>query len=599
MQLYGRSRDISQKLRSKYCYFFGGLIIFIAVAALFFEVYSEYFVEHQLPDPEFPLPPSYLPMGLYSKVAVVSNGGPCAQIGVDVMTKGGNAVDAAIATIVCDGALCPHQMGTGGGFIMSIYNATTKKVMAINSREMAPAAATPTMFVRNPESSINGGLAVAIPGAFKGYETIYKAFGGGVSWESLFEPTIKLCEEGIKISEHLELTLETDEAMIKRDPMLRKTFIDEETGHGKKMGEIYKLPELAKTLRTVAKEGADAIYNGSLTSGLVKDLKNVNGIITEEDFANYKVEIEESFPVKLKNGLTLHVGPPPGSGIILAYMLRILDGLIPAPNPGLEAHRFIEAFKFGYGERTHLGDHKFVNVSSIYNKVNSDSYINSIRSKISDNYTSSNPNDYGADFYMPNNHGTANMAVIDSIGNAVVSTNTINTHFGSGFMSPSTGMILNNEMNDFSTPGITNHYGIPSSPSNFIKPGKRPQSSMCPSIFTNENGEFVLAAGAAGGSKITIATAYISALKIWRHQTLKQIIDHPRFYHQLIPMKVVYEYGTTADVVQKLKNIGHRVVRLKDNGNSGGSASSAIYKSPEGIIEAMPDFRRHGNSSGY
>uniref|UniRef100_A0A2H8TUN5 Gamma-glutamyltranspeptidase 1 n=2 Tax=Melanaphis sacchari TaxID=742174 RepID=A0A2H8TUN5_9HEMI len=540
-----------------------------------------------------------MPMGLYKKVGVVSNGGPCAQIGVDVISKGGNAIDAAIATILCDGILCPHQMGVGGGFIMSFYNSTSKKVMWINARETAPAAATTNMFVKDPNSSINGGLAVGVLGAFKGYSEIYKLYGGGVPWESLFEPSIKLCEEGIKISKHLEISLEDDVEIIKADPMLRKTFFDENTGRSKKTGEFFTLPELAKTFRTVAKEGVDAIYNGSLTSKLVDDLKKVNGIITKEDLANYYIEIEETFPVKLKNGYTIHTGPPPGSGIILAYILRVLDGLLPAPNAGLDAHRLVEAFKFGYGERTHLGDHKFINVSQIFNKVKSDSYIKKIQNKIFDNFTSLDPKYYGADYDMPDNHGTANLGVIDSMGNVVVCTNTINTHFGSGFMSPSTGIIFNNQMNDFSTPGLTNHYGIPPSPSNFIQPGKRPMSSMCPTIFTDENGDFALAAGAAGGSKITLATSYVSALKLWYNKTLKEVIDKPRIYHQLMPMRVQYEYGTTTDVIQKLKDIGHPINILKDNGGSGGSAASAIAISPSGMIEVMPDFRRKGNSSGY
>ncbi|XP_001947868.2 scoloptoxin SSD14 [Acyrthosiphon pisum] len=600
--IIGSPHKNNSRLLSKRCLILAlvGVVLLFTVSVASIVVFSKYYGSNtRTPDPEFPLPPSSMPMGLYHKVGVVSNGGPCAQIGVDVMKNGGNAVDAAIATILCDGVVCPHQMGVGGGFIMSFYNATTKKVMSINARERAPAAAETNMFVNDPMSSINGGLAVGVLGAFKGYSDIYNLYGGGVTWKSLFEPTIKLCEDGIKISKHLEISLKDDVELIKADPMLRQTFFDENTRRSKKTGEIYKLPKLAETLRTVAEEGVGAIYNGSLTSKIVDDLKKVNGIITKEDLAEYYVEIEESFSVKLKNGYTIHAGPPPGSGIILAFILRVLDGILPAPNAGLDAHRLVEAFKFGYGERTHLGDHNFVEVSKIYDKVKSDSYMDSIRNKISDNFTSSDPKYYGADFNMPDNHGTANLATIDRMGNVVVCTNTINTHFGSGFMSPNTGIIFNNQMNDFSTPGVSNHYGIPSSPSNYIKPGKRPMSSMCPTIFTDENGDFALAVGAAGGSKITLATSYASALRLWHNKTLKEVIDKPRIYHQLMPMQVQYEYGTTRDVVQKLKDIGHTVIRLKDNGGSGGSAASAIARSPSGMIEAMPDFRRKGNSSGY
>ncbi|XP_025200825.1 glutathione hydrolase 1 proenzyme-like isoform X1 [Melanaphis sacchari] len=584
------------RLQSKSCIVLVGLVILISVVS-FLLVYTHNAPNGEIPDPEFALPPSSMPMGSYSNVGVVSNGGPCAQIGVDVMASGGNAVDAAIATMLCDGVLCPEYMGIGGGFLMSIYNATTKKVMAINARETAPAAATAEMFVKDPKKSVLGGLAVAVPGELKGYWTIYNLYGSGkVSWPSLFEPTIKLCENGIKISSRLELNMINHEDLIKNDPFLRQAFFDEKTGHVKKAGDEYKLLKLAETMKIISNEGAEAIYNGSLTNQLVEDLKKVNGIITKEDLANYKVEIEESFSVNLKNGYTIHTGPPPSSGVILAYILRILDGILPAPNPGLDAHRLVEAFKFGFGERTHLGDHNFVNVSQIYDKITSDSYIDSIRNKINDTFTSLDPKQYGADFDMPENHGTANIVVTDSLGNTVVGTSTLNIYFGSGFVSPSTGINLNNEMDDFSTPGVINFYGIPSSPANFIEPGKRPMSSMSPTIITDRKGDFVLGVGAAGGSKITLATAYVTALKLWYSKTLKEAIDKPRIYHQLIPMEVQYEYGTTKAVVQTLKDIGHPVKRLK---NTIGSAATAIAKSPSGMIETMPDFRRPGNSSGY
>ncbi|XP_027844957.2 scoloptoxin SSD14-like isoform X2 [Aphis gossypii] len=582
--------------RSKTCIVLLVVVVLIAAISVLF-VYTRNGSDGEKPDPEHELPPSFMPMGSYSNVGVVSNGGPCAQIGVDVMAKGGNAVDAAIATMLCDGVLCPEYMGIGGGFLMSIYDGKTKKVTTINARESAPAAATAEMFVKYPEKSILGGLAIAVPGELKGYSTIFKSYGSGkVSWKSLFEPTIELCENGIQISDRLEINMKNHEELIKNDPFLRRAFFDEKTGHVKKSGEHYTLPKLAETLKIVSVEGAEAIYNGSLTKQLVEDIKKVNGIITEKDLANYEVEVKESMPVHLKSGHTIHLGPPPSSGVILAYILRILDGILPAPNPGLDAHRFVEAFKFGFGERTHLGDHNFVNVTNIYDKITNDSYIDSIRNKISDTFTSLDPKYYGADYDSSENHGTANIVVTDSNGNTVVGTSTLNIYFGSGFVSPSTGINLNNEMDDFSTPGVINYYGIPSSPANFIAPGKRPMSSMCPTIITNKDGDFVLGAGAAGGSKITLATSYVTALKLWYNMTLKEVIDKPRIYHQLMPMVVQYEYGTTKSVVQTLKDIGHPVSRLK---NTIGSAATAIAKSSSGMIETMPDWRRPGNSSGY
>ncbi|VVC34643.1 Hypothetical protein CINCED_3A018712 [Cinara cedri] len=571
-----------------------GIVILttIVTAAI---VYSQYV--YVKPDPEFPLPPPKMRMGVYKHVGVVSQGEQCPQIGVDVISKGGNAVDAAIAVMLCDGVLGLQNMGIGGGFIMSIYNSTTKKVTSVNARVVAPLAATSDMFIKEKKETLYGGLPVAVPGEVKGYAKIYELFGGGVSWESLFQPAIDLCEKGMTISRHLGVSLRAREnSFIQYDPLFREVFFDEKTGHAKKKGETYKLLRLAKTLRVIAKEGADAIYNGSLTPLILDDLNKVNGIITKEDLANFQVEVEEAFSVKLKNGYSIHTGSPPGSGIILAFILRVLDGLLPAPNAALDAHRLVEAFKYGYAERTHLGDHRFVNITQIFDKVKSDSYIDSIRRKIADNFTSLDPSYYGADFDVPEDHGTANSVIYDSQGNAVVVTSTINTIFGSGFMSPNTGIIFNSEMDSFSAPGHVSFYKFPASPANFIEPGKRPMSSMSPTIFTDENDDFILGVGAAGGSKITQASSYAAALKFWYNKTLKESLDKPRIYHQLMPMEIQYEYGMTRDVVQQLKDIGHPMARLK---YPGVSSATAICKSPLGMIEVMPDSRRPGNTSGY
>ncbi|XP_050439961.1 scoloptoxin SSD14-like [Adelges cooleyi] len=537
-----------------------------------------------------------MPMGVYDRAGVVSNGEPCAKIGRNVLKNGGNAVDAIIATLICDGVHCPEYMGLGGGFLMTIYNATTKKATAVNARESAPAAANETMFINDSIKSQKGGLAIAIPGELKGYWTVYNKYGGGVTWSSLFEPTIKQCEEGIVVSQRLATNLARYEDLIKNTTTIKDYFIDENTGSVKKAGDVYKLPKLAEAMRIIARDGADALYKGQLTADFLKDIKNNGGIITADDLANYNVEIEEAFKVSLYNGLKLHAGPPPGSGVILAYILRVLDRKLPSRNASLDAHHLVEAFKFGYGERTHLGDHNYVDVSQIFQKVRSDKYMKQIRNKINDSFTSLQQEYYGAYSGIPADHGTANVVVLDDMGSAVVATSTINTIFGSGVMSTSTGIILNNEMDDFSTPGVPNFFGIPPSPANYIRPGKRPMSSMCPTVITNSKGVVVLALGAAGGSKITLATSYVAALVLWYNKSLKEAVDESRLYHQLVPMKIDYEYGVLRKVIEHLTEIGHPVNRLKFRG---GSAVTAIHKTVSGQITVMADFRRPGNTSGY
>ncbi|XP_050430894.1 scoloptoxin SSD14-like [Adelges cooleyi] len=589
-----------KRLQSKRFLIILAISIIVIIAVSLLAVYIHYDKPSKLdiiPDPNEPLPPSSMPMGVYDKVGVVSNGEPCAEIGRNVLEKGGNAIDAIIATLICDGVHCPEYMGLGGGFLMTIYNGTTKTATAVNARESAPAAANETMFVNDSIKSQIGGLAIAIPGELKGYWTVFNKYGSGeVTWSSLFEPTIKQCEEGIAVSQRLAKNMANNEELIKNSTTLKKHFFDEKTGRVKKAGDIYKLPELAETMRIVAKHGADALYNGELTQQLIEDIKDAGGIITADDLANYNVEVEDAFNVTMSNGVTLHAGPPPGSGVILAHILRVLDGKLPAPNAGLDAHRLVEAFKFAYGERTHLGDHNFVNVTEIFRKIQSADYINEIQNKMNDHFTSLDPVYYGADFGIPADHGTANVVVLDALGNAVVATSTVNTIFGSMLMSKGTGIILNSEMDDFSTPGVPNYFGIPPSPANYIAPRKRPMSSMCPAIITNSEGDVVLAFGAAGGSKITLATSYVASLVLWSNKTLKEAVDEPRLYHQLVPMRIDYEYGVLRDVIKNLTDVGHPVKRLKVRG---GSAVTAIHRTTGGKITAMADFRRPGNISGF
>uniref|UniRef100_A0A2H8TL05 Gamma-glutamyltranspeptidase 1 n=1 Tax=Melanaphis sacchari TaxID=742174 RepID=A0A2H8TL05_9HEMI len=568
------------------------LVLFCTIVILSFRFFASIDVFN---DPMSLLPLSSIPMGQYNDAAVVSNGEPCAKIGTDILKNGGNSVDAAIGTLLCDSVVCPDLTGIGGGFLMTIYNRTTNTSLFINARETAPGAANYTMYDSDPTKSLTGALGIAVPGMIRGIWVTYNLYGGGVSWASLIKPTIQLCEEGIVVSERLGANINAARNLILKTN-LKEYFVNNRTGDLMKPGDIYTMTKLGQTLRVIANEGANAIYSGSLTSKLVHDIQSAGGIITKKDFNDYSALVEESFQINLKNDYKVYSGLPVGSGIILAYILRTLDGKLPSPNANLDAVRLVEAFKFAYGERSHLGDHMFVDTSEILEKVTSDTYINSIQKNMSDQCTSTDPKFYGAHFSWLEDHGTENIAVLDSSGNAVAITSTINTAFGSGFVSESTGIIFNNEMNDFSTPDLSNDYGFPVSLSNLVQPYKRPMSSMCPTIITDSKGDVILVIGGTGGLKIPLATAYVSALLLWYNKTLKEAIEEPRLYHQLIPMQVDYEYGVLKPVVEKLKHVGHKMRRMM---NKDKSSVSGIFKTPEGIITAMSDFRQQGNTSGY
>uniref|UniRef100_A0A336LEY9 CSON010856 protein n=1 Tax=Culicoides sonorensis TaxID=179676 RepID=A0A336LEY9_CULSO len=227
---------------------------------------------------------------LIGRAAVVANGRECAGIGSNILKQNGSAVDAAIATLFCEGIACPQSMGLGGGFLMVIYIKETDTLETVNAREMAPLAATEDMFVNDTTgASSKGGLAVAVPGELKGYFEVHKKYGK-LPWRKLVEPTIELCREGHTVSSYLAGILGKRQDTILKEPSLREIFIDPKTNETWKEGDRIKRLKLAESLEIIAQEGADALYakNGSLISKFVQDIKNYKGIITEEDLIGYQ-----------------------------------------------------------------------------------------------------------------------------------------------------------------------------------------------------------------------------------------------------------------------------------------------------------------------
>ncbi|XP_008473029.2 glutathione hydrolase 1 proenzyme [Diaphorina citri] len=450
-------------------------------------------------------------------------------------------------------------MGLGGGFLMTLYNKTTGKAYAINAREKAPAAATLGMFHGNYKAAQTGALAAAIPAEVLGYWTVYHRFGGGVPWRDLFEEPIALALNGVNINHHLAKNIRLYEDHIRRSPQLTALFINEKN-LTKVENDTYVWPALAKTFSIIAEEGGDALHNGSLTKAFVKDIQEAGGIITEADMNNYNVEIEEPIVAKLKGNHTLWTSPLPGSGILLSFMLEILQYLIPAPSELLWHQRFTEVMKYAYAYRGYLGDthpeaHNSYSssINQVVQQLQSQDFIQEIRSQISDNRTWQDIEHYNAKFVPSEDHGTANIVVYSEAGDAVVATSTVNLVFGSRFVSPSTGILVNDQMDDFSSPNITNYFHIPPSPANFIQPGKRPLSSMCPSIITDQDGNVKLAVGAAGGTKITTSIAQVIMMNLWSNNTLKESVDAARIHHQLFPMKYGYEYGVLRSIIEGME----------------------------------------------
>lgn len=549
-----------------------------------------------IPGPdEMALPPAHL--DFYKTAAVSCDAVPCAESGRRILQEGGSAVDAAIATLLCMGVYNPQSMGLGGGFFMTIYEKSKGNATVIDARETAPAFATKDMYGTNGTRSVEGGLSVAVPGEAKGYWLAHQNYGK-LKWSRLFEDSIKMARDGYAMGHHQARTLQLMKDLIYKNPTLREVYFDEALNDTKGLGTWIKREALAKTLEALANDtiGPDALYTGPLAESFVKDIAEFGGNITLEDLKNYKPLLKLAMNVTLKDGSRLFSIPPPGSGPILGYILRILDGYnfsSQTKDDVVTYQRMVEALKFGYGYRHELGDEDFENLTTWMKDLISPENADYARSRIMDNMT------FSPSYYMNSSgrmdYGTAHLSVLAPNGDAVSATSTINYWYGAGFQSRSTGIFLNNEMNDFSVPGVVNLFGIPPSHTNYIVPGKRPMSSMCPAILVDSKGDAQLVIGAAGGSKIPSAMISVAMKVLWLGEDMKTAIDAPRLHHQLLPNELVYEKGFDKNIVQQLKKIGHSVTES----GAWGSVVVGIQRHSNRSISASYDYRKGGSNAGW
>ncbi|XP_011696819.1 PREDICTED: gamma-glutamyltranspeptidase 1-like isoform X2 [Wasmannia auropunctata] len=529
----------------------------------------------------------------YAKGAVATNGRECSQIGADILSRNGSAVDAAIAALLCEGIASLHSMGLGGGFLMTIWDARSKTADYLDARETAPIAATEDMFDGNAHLAMYGGLAVAVPGELMGYWEAYKRYGR-LPWSELFEPAIKLCKTGSYVNEYLAAYLTEKEPMIKNESSLAEILINPKTNKTWIAGDRIKRPKLAETLKLIAEKDPSVFYNGILTDKLVDEIRKFKGIITRRDFQEYRPVWRK--PVALKMGnLTIYSAPPPGSGAILTFIMNVFRRLLPIDNENAMWQRIVETFKWAYARRTELGDPDFVEgIDALLTNLTSNDYAEMIKRRIKDDRTSQDPEEYGVNTTTVADAGTSHVSVLAPDGSAVSVTSTINQVLGAMIRSESTGIIFNDEMDDFSSPNITNGFGLPPSPANFIRPRKRPLSSMCPSIVVDHKGDVRLVIGAAGGSKITSGVAIGLLLNLWLGYDIKEAIDARRLHHQLLPMNIQNEKDFCQPTLDYLNKIGHNVSTFSGIG----SALTAVSKENE-FITANSDYRRQGTTAGF
>lgn len=552
---------------------------------------------------------------------VVTSQHLASQVGVDILKLGGNAIDAAVAVGYAQAVVNPCCGNIGGGGFMTVHLADGTDTF-INFRETAPAAASANMYLDaagnvKKGASLYGYLAAGVPGTVLGMEIARKKYGK-LSREQVMEPAIKLAREGFVLTRADTDILDTTIARFKQDPESARIFLRPD-GTPLQPGDRLVQSDLANTLEAIAKNGPDAFYKGKIPQAVEAAAKQGGGILTAADFANYKVT--ETPPITCSyRGYKFVSAPPPSSGgVTLCEILNVVEGYDLKSmgfNSAAAIHTMTEAMRHAYMDRnTYLGDPEFI--KNPIDRLVSKSYAEEIRKKIvADKATPSENVQPGMEPHEKPE--TTHYSIVDHQGNAVSTTYTVNGRFGAVVIAPGTGFFLNDEMDDFTVKvGEKNLYGLVQGTANSIAPGKRPLSSMSPTLVTKDNKIFMVL-GSPGGSRIITITLQTALNVIDHGMAPQEAVDAPRIHHQWLPDEVYYEQrGVSADTLKILSGMGYKMVEQTPWGAAelilvglpgaagvspanSGNDSAVSGKVREGYLYGANDVRRPaGSAVGY
>ncbi|MGL4487552.1 MAG: gamma-glutamyltransferase [Yersinia sp. (in: enterobacteria)] len=543
------------------------------------------------------------------------------QIGTDILKMGGNAVDAAVAVGYAQAVVNPCCGNIGGGGFMTIHLADGTDTF-INFRETAPAAASADMYLDKEgkvtkDASLYGYLAAGVPGTVLGMDSAQKKYGK-LTRQQVMAPAIKLAREGFVLTRADTDILDTTVKRFRQDPESARIFL-RKNGEALQPGDRLVQTDLADTLAAISEKGPNAFYQGKIPQAVEAAAKKSGGILTATDFANYK--ITETAPITCSyRGYKFVSSPPPSSGgVTLCETLNVLEGY-DLKNMGFNSaayiHTLTEAMRHAYMDRnTFLGDPEFV--KNPIDRLLSKSYAADIRKQIIANKAT--PSVEVQPGIQPHEKPeTTHYSIVDHEGNAVSTTYTVNGRFGAVVIAPGTGFFLNDEMDDFTVKvGEQNMYGLVQGTTNAIAPGKRPLSSMSPTLVTKD-GKIFMVLGSPGGSRIITITLQ-TALNVIEHGMAPQeAVDAPRIHHQWLPDEVYYEQrGISFDSISLLKTMGYKMVEQSPWGAAelilvglagvegastanSGNDSAVSGKVREGYLYGANDVRRPaGAAIGY
>lgn len=490
---------------------------------------------------------------------VVADSEAASAAGMEILRRGGNAVDAAVATALALSVVDQASSGLGGGGFMVIYRARENKAYALDFRETAPAASRRELYSRNGKPvtslSLTGALAVAVPGEVAGLVEARRRFGS-MPLAALAAPAIKLASEGFPLDAVLRAAIDRQRTNMERFPELGRIYMP-----GSELpeeGDLIRQPELAATLKAIAQDGAAAFYDGWIGRAIVQTIDKAGGIMTLDDLKNYKPVWREPLTGSYRGRTVVTMPPPSSGGVALLQMLNILEGYKLGDfqhNSAFYLHLIGEAMKHAFADRAHfLGDPDFVHVP--VGKLTAKPYAEWIRRRIAPDKTRPSAF-YGYYHFNAEKGGTTHFSVVDRFGNAVACTQSVNTRFGSKLIASGTGIVLNNEMDDFAIhPEVGNVYGLIGNKANALEPNKRPLSSMSPTIvLRGKRPELIV--GAAGGPRIISATLQTILNVIDFGMPVDAAVSAPRVHHQWLPERLNAELKIGAEVKAMLERRGH------------------------------------------